>query len=220
MKLWQLESLLQQLDGFERPKIALEQYVTPPHIAACLLHTAQASFEDIAGRAVADLGCGPAVLAAGAAALGAGSVLGVDIDEDALAVARANLEEAELPGVELLQADVEQVARLWRRPVDTVLTNPPFGTKRNAGADMRFLQAALRLAGSAVYSLHKRSTRRHVQRQAEMWGSRASVVAELRYDLPSTYGFHRKSSVDIEVDLWRSVPGRPAADPPLVDRRR
>ena len=208
MKLWQLESLLQQLDGFDRPKVALEQYVTPPHIAACLLHTAQASFEEIAGRAVVDLGCGPGVLAAGAAALGAGSVLGVDVDEDALAVARANLEEAELTGVELLQADVEEVARLWRRPVDTVLTNPPFGTKRNAGADMRFLQAALRLAGSAVYSLHKRSTRRHVGRQAVLWGASASVVAELRYDLPSTYGFHRKASVDIEVDLWRTVPGR------------
>ena len=208
MKLWQLESLLQQLDGFDRPKLALEQYVTPPHIAACLLHTAQASFEEIAGRAVVDLGCGPGVLAAGAAALGAGSVLGVDIDEDALAVARANLEEAELTGVELLQADVEEVARLWRRPVDTVLTNPPFGTKRNAGADMRFLQAALRLAGSAVYSLHKRSTRRHVGRQAALWGACASVVAELRYDLPSTYGFHRKASVDIEVDLWRTVPRR------------
>ncbi|KAF0292821.1 Methyltransferase-like protein 5 [Amphibalanus amphitrite] len=208
MKLWQLESLLQQLDGFERPKVKLEQYVTPAHIAACLLHTAQASFGDIAGRAVADLGCGPGVLAAGAAALGAGSVLAVDIDEDALATARANLEEAELPAVDLLQADVQEVARLWRQPVDTVITNPPFGTKRNAGADMRFLQAALELAGSAVYSLHKRSTRRHVQRQAELWAARATVVAELRYDLPSTYGFHRRASVDIEVDLWRTVPGR------------
>ncbi|KAF0309742.1 Methyltransferase-like protein 5 [Amphibalanus amphitrite] len=208
MKLWQLESLLQQLDGFERPKVKLEQYVTPAHIAACLLHTAQASFGDIAGRAVADLGCGPGVLAAGAAALGAGSVLAVDIDEDALATARANLEEAELPAVDLLQADVQEVAQLWRQPVDTVITNPPFGTKRNAGADMRFLQAALELAGSAVYSLHKRSTRRHVQRQAELWAARATVVAELRYDLPSTYGFHRRASVDIEVDLWRTVPGR------------
>ncbi|XP_043223196.1 rRNA N6-adenosine-methyltransferase METTL5-like [Amphibalanus amphitrite] len=208
MKLWQLESLLQQLDGFERPKVKLEQYVTPAHIAACLLHTAQASFGDIAGRAVADLGCGPGVLAAGAAALGAGSVLAVDIDEDALATARANLEEAELPAVDLLQADVQEVAQLWRQPVDTVITNPPFGTKRNAGADMRFLQAALELAGSAVYSLHKRSTRRHVQRQSELWAARATVVAELRYDLPSTYGFHRRASVDIEVDLWRTVPGR------------
>ena len=208
MKLWQLESLLQQLDGFERPKLALEQYVTPAHIAARLLHTAQVTFGDIAGKAVADLGCGPAVLAAGAAALGALSVLAVDIDEDALAIARANLEEAELSTVELVQADVTHLAQLWRRPVDTVLTNPPFGTKRNAGADMRFLEAALSLADSAVYSLHKRSTRRHVQRQAELWGARASVVAELRYDLPSTYGFHRKASVDIEVDLWRTVPAQ------------
>ncbi|XP_037093445.1 rRNA N6-adenosine-methyltransferase METTL5-like [Pollicipes pollicipes] len=214
MKLWQLEALLQQLDGFDRPKVTLEQYVTPPHIAAHLLHTAQASFGDLAGRSVADLGCGPAVLAAGAAALGAGAVLAVDIDADALAVARANLDDAGLTAVELLHADVAHVVDTWRGRVDTVLTNPPFGTKRNAGADMLFLQAGLRLADTAVYSLHKRSTRRHVARQAADWGARATVVAELRYDLPSTYRFHKRASVDIEVDLWRSCP-QAAAD---VDR--
>jgi len=212
MKLWQLESLLQQLEGFERPKVTLEQYVTPPHIAAHLLHTAQARYGDLAGRAVADLGCGPGVLAAGAAALGAGSVLAVDIDEEALAVARANLEDAGLTSVDLVLGDVTRLA--WRGRVDTVLTNPPFGTKRNAGADMAFLQAALRLASGAVYSLHKRSTRRHVGRQAQEWGAEAEVVAELRYDLPSSYRFHKRASVDIEVDLWRTCPGGTL----LVDR--
>lgn len=214
MKLWQLESLLQELDGFERPKLALEQYVTPPHIAARLLFAAETSHGDLSGRSVADLGCGPGVLAAGAAALGAGSVLGVDIDADALETARSNLEEAGVTGVDLLHADVTRLNQLHRGSVDTVLTNPPFGTKRNAGADMAFLLAGLRLATTAVYSLHKRSTRKHVRKQAEEWGARADVVAELRYDLPSTYRFHKKSSVDIEVDLWRCCPQRAAS----VDR--
>ena len=31
------------------------------------------------------------------------------------------------------------------------------------------------------------------------------VLAELRYDLPSTYKFHKKASVDIEVDFIRFV---------------
>ena len=30
-----------------------------------------------------------------------------------------------------------------------------------------------------------------------------SVVAELRFDLPSTYKFHKYSSVDIKVDFIR-----------------
>lgn len=42
---------------------------------------------------------------------------------------------------------------------DTVLMNPPFGTKHNEGIDMKFLEVALKLSNNAVYSLHKTSTR-------------------------------------------------------------
>ncbi len=84
MKLRELESHLEKVDVFEKPKILLEQYPTRPHIAACVLHTAQASFGDLEGRSVADLGCGCGVLSVGAVMLGAASVTGFDVDEDAL----------------------------------------------------------------------------------------------------------------------------------------
>lgn len=42
--------------------------------------------------------------------------------------------------------------------VDTVVMNPPFGTRKK-GADMEFLSAAMKVASQAVYSLHKTSTR-------------------------------------------------------------
>lgn len=42
---------------------------------------------------------------------------------------------------------------------DTVLMNPPFGTKHNAGTDMKFLDTAFKISNKAVYSLHKTSTR-------------------------------------------------------------
>lgn len=42
---------------------------------------------------------------------------------------------------------------------DTVIMNPPFGTKSNAGIDMKFLKRALKLSNNVVYSLHKTSTR-------------------------------------------------------------
>ena len=35
------------------------------------------------------------------------------------------------------------------------------------------------------------------------WGVGMEVVAELRFDLPSTYKFHKQKSVDIEVDFIR-----------------
>lgn len=56
IKLKELESHLEGVEVFDRPKILLEQYHTPPHIAACLLHTMQSSFGDIENKLVADLG--------------------------------------------------------------------------------------------------------------------------------------------------------------------
>lgn len=43
MKLKTLESYLQDLDGFSNPKVLLEQYETPAHIAAIALYTIQVS---------------------------------------------------------------------------------------------------------------------------------------------------------------------------------
>ena len=91
---------------------------------------------------------------------------------------------------------------------DTVIMNPPFGTKRNAGADMMFLKAGIEMASSAVYSLHKTSTRDHILRKCKQWNCEVQVVAELRYDLPQTYKFHKKKSVDIRVDFIRVTPSK------------
>lgn len=54
--------------------------------------------------------------------------------------------------------------------VDTVLTNPPFGTKHNAGIDVSFLRTAIRLARRSVYSFHKTSTRSYLIKTVESWG--------------------------------------------------
>lgn len=45
--------------------------------------------------------------------------------------------------------------------------------------------------------------RSHVLKYVESLGGKGEVLAELRYDLPSTYKFHKKKSVDIEVDFYR-----------------
>jgi predicted RNA methylase len=53
---------------------------------------------------------------------------------------------------------------LWTQ----VIMNPPFGTKRK-GVDSEFLRAAFAASRGSIYSLHKTSTRQHVQRLAEKW---------------------------------------------------
>ena len=65
MKLKELESHLQQLDGFEEPKVHLEQYITSGHIASHMLYTMDQTFEDIENNVVADFGSGCGVLSIG-----------------------------------------------------------------------------------------------------------------------------------------------------------
>jgi len=62
-------------------------------------------------------------------------------------------EEGNAPGELMLNADDGEC---WggKRSFDTVVMNPPFGTKCK-GIDVLFLQRALGMASRAVYSMHK-----------------------------------------------------------------
>jgi rRNA N6-adenosine-methyltransferase METTL5 len=172
MKLKQLESMLQGVEVFHTPKIELEQYPTSAHIASRMLYTAANVYGDVAGRMCVDLGCGTGMLGIGAVALDAGHVMGIDIDQDALDLARKNIDEYfydddddVVPSIDLVNVDVRAIAGgdmpCMDKCADTVVTNPPFGT-RCKGADLVFLEAAFRLSRHAVYSLHKTSTRNHI----------------------------------------------------------
>ncbi|KAJ2843789.1 Methyltransferase-like protein 5 [Coemansia brasiliensis] len=214
MKLKQLEGYLGDVAAFKQPKVQLEQYPTTAHLAARILYTAENSFGDVEGKAIADLGCGCGILSIAAAMMGAGSVVGFDIDKDALDIAQDNIGTFEVGEiVELIQANIcldqegtlalddQLVAKL---KFDTAILNPPFGTKPgNKGIDTVFLQAACAMTTGAVYSLHKTSTREYLFKKAESWGFECEVLAELKFDVPMMYKFHKKRVVDINVDLLR-----------------
>ncbi|CAE6170735.1 unnamed protein product [Arabidopsis arenosa] len=205
MKLKQLEGLLGDLEQFSNPKVELEQYPTGPHIASRMLFTAENSYGDISDKVVADFGCGCGTLSAAAALLDAASVIGFDIDPESLETATLNAEELEVE-IDFVQCDITKL-ELKGQIVDTVVMNPPFGTRKK-GADMEFLSAAMKVASKAVYSLHKTSTREHIKRAAlrDFNAKSAEVLCELRYDLPKLYKFHKRKEVDIAVDLWRFEP--------------
>lgn len=81
--------------------------------------------------------------------------------------------------------------------------NPPFGT-RNKGIDVLFLEKALELRPKAIYSLHKTSTRPFLIKKAEKeWGLQVKVLAELKFAIPQIHKFHKKKSLDVEVDFIR-----------------
>ncbi|KAL7134784.1 hypothetical protein ABFS83_11G048900 [Erythranthe nasuta] len=205
MKLKQLESLLGSLQQFDNPKIELEQYPTGPHIASRLLYIADNSFGDVTDKVVADFGCGCGTLGLAAALLGAEHVIGFDIDAESIEIAYSNADELELD-IDFVQCDIRNLG-LSDRNIDTVVMNPPFGTRKK-GADMEFLSVALKVASQAVYSLHKTTTRDHIKRTAlrDYNARSAEVVCELRFDVPQLYKFHKKKEVDVAVDLWRFVP--------------
>lgn len=91
--------------------------------------------------------------------------------------------------------------------ISTVIMNPPFGTKNNAGVDVAFIKAALSLKDSnplqAIYSMHKSSTRDYLQSKAKEWGCEFTLIAEMKFDLPAKYAFHKKDNVTVAVDLIR-----------------
>ncbi len=191
----QLEIFLERCVPFESPKANLEQYVTPTPIAADILNLA-ALKGDIMGMKVFDLGCGTGRLAIGAALLDAAEVIGFDVDCEAIDAARRN--------AEALDAEVN-----WRcldvsmidETCDTVVMNPPFGVK-SKGADRPFIKAALK-AGKVIYTMHKTTTRDFIIEYIKRCGGAVTDLAQVKFDLPHSYSFHKKRIKRIEVDIYR-----------------
>jgi len=211
MKQKHLEHALSALREFASPQLRYEQYVTPAHLASAIANEARAR-GDVEHKFVIDLGCGCGALAIACALCDAQCVLGVDVDVNALAIARENVANLAYDvDVEFIAMEVRRGFALRggessrARRADTVVMNPPFGT-RAKGIDLAFIRAAFEIATTAVYSLHKTSTRTKVGAHARALGGTGEVVARLRYDLPATYGHHKEESVEIAVDLWRFEP--------------
>ena len=187
---------LQTVESHPVPKIALEQYSVPADLAAEVLFRACYEFGDIEGKTVMDLGAGTGRLALGASMLGAEYAVGTELDRLALEVGASSCKRLGLK-VDWVLADIETL----RGPVDTVIMNPPFGT-RSPHADIRFLQTALRI-GKVVYSIHKTSTRKHLERWFGEHNSKAKVILRADMEIPHQFSFHRKRRCYVEVDVFR-----------------
>lgn len=166
-----------ELRQFSAPKIELEQYSTHPATVARIMHDIL-TFQELRDKTVCDLGCGTGVWAIACARLGAAHVTGVDVDPDALRIARLNAATMVRGNIDFVCADVatgEFLTKKGKEPLfDIVVMNPPFGTKRK-GIDMVFLQTALRMAGSTVISIHKTSTQKYIATKMKSWGVEAEV---------------------------------------------
>ncbi|MHA1687059.1 MAG: METTL5 family protein [Candidatus Heimdallarchaeaceae archaeon] len=197
MKLKDLEITLSQLRTFDKPKVNLEQYQTPPKIAAMLVWRA---FElgDIENKLVADFCCGTGIFAIAASLLGAKMVWGYDIDDDALLIAEEN---AKITETKILwhKRDVRDIEKKF----DTILMNGPFGI-RTREKDREFLKAAI-LHGTVVYSIHLylEENLRFLQRFVEKHRKKITEVTKAQFQIPHMYSFHTKTKHVIKVVIIR-----------------
>jgi putative methylase len=212
-----LEILLSKIAPHPHPNVSLEQYVTPPDVAANLLYVAAYVNDSIVGKRVLDLGCGTGRLALGAAFLGAREAVGIDIDVGAVRIAADNAHKACLErNTQWVAADIGIVSGRF----DTVIENPPFGVQMK-GADMRFLAKALEVGGT-VYSLHKdvnhdftllRRLRHERNLESTDPGmflagfvkkheARIRNVYVMVMSVPHMFGFHTKMKHEFLVDLY------------------
>ncbi|HEX9240029.1 MAG TPA: METTL5 family protein [Candidatus Bathyarchaeia archaeon] len=193
----QLEIQLGKLKILQNPKLGLEQYPISAEVAAELLYVAGFEHRDLQGKII-DLGTGTGRLAIGAAIMGSQKVVGVDIDKKAIALARENARATGVQ-VEWVVSDVAEVVGRY----DTVIMNPPYGT-RSPHLDVRFLERAFELA-PVSYSIHKSSTREYLNGVIAKKNRRVDAMRNMTLNIPHLFPFHHKKWNNVEVDLYRIV---------------
>ncbi|PKL60865.1 MAG: methyltransferase [Methanomicrobiales archaeon HGW-Methanomicrobiales-4] len=197
MRLRRLEMLLEKVTGFENPSAEREQYQTPAPLAARLLYTAFLA-GDIAGLRILELGSGTGILGIGAALLGAGEVIGVEIDTEATRIAELNALNL---GVDLhiIDADMGDPGAEGVIPMaDTVIMNPPFGAQVEH-ADRPFIDIALSKA-DVVYGIFNKGSEPFIRQYTAGRAEITNVIAA-ECTIPRTFFFHTDEKRDIPVEI-------------------
>jgi putative methylase len=201
-----LARLLESVADFSDPESSLEQYLTPAELAAHICHLAGLQ-DDLEGRVV-DLGTGTGMLAIAASLAGADSVAGIDVDRDALALARRNertvgtdTSDGTEPTLEWLRGDVT------RHPFSTtdatVVSNPPFGAQRgNRHADRAFLETAREIA-AVSYTIHNEGSQEFVESFAADEGGDVTHAFRAEFRLPKQFDFHTDAQATLEAEVFR-----------------
>jgi len=182
----QLAIVLDELEGFLRPKPSLEQWRTPGGIAAELAFLASPQ-----GRSVVDLGTGTGILAIACKLMGARRVVGVENDREALEIAMRNAEKL---GLEIEWINTDVLSWQPRESFDIAVLNPPFGSvKRHM--DRQFVEKALEVAEEVFALLSSRA------RNFWLKNYNARILRTYSFPLPRQHWFHRRKREFMEVDL-------------------
>ncbi|MAG50349.1 DNA methylase [archaeon] len=196
----QLAILLSKLKTFYKPVVKLEQYPTDSEIAADILWFSYFN-KNVSDREIADLGCGTGILGLGALILDAKKVYFVDVNKDALKIAKENLSFLEKSlGKKFNAIFVNKDVTDFNRKVDTVIENPPFGVKVKH-ADKKFLEKAMSISDK-IYSLHKIESKDFIQGLVKKKNFEVKGIIQFKLPLKQTLDFHKRKIHVIKVGCW------------------
>jgi len=199
MKQKELEIILQKVPSYEQPNPFIEQYMTPANIAADIIYTA-CQYDDIQDKKVVDLGCGTGIFSFGAKLANAKEVIGIDIDEKCIEIAK-NYAEKNNEDVQFIIKDVKDVDI----KCDTVIMNPPFGAqKSNRWADRRFIEKGFEIT-KVIYSLHLSKTLDFIEKMILSLGGEITYYKKYVFPIKHSFSFHNKKSQTVDITLLRII---------------
>ena len=199
-----LEMRLQSIPSHPKPKVGLEQYTTPSIIASDLIWNAY-SLGDIENKNIVDLGCGTGVFAIASALMGAKCCVGVDIDEDSIAMALNVKDKLNIDNLNFIVSDINEFNQGF--DVNTVFQNPPFGSQKNAdsGLDLNFVQKAIGLNCEVLYSFHMASTEEFLIKYYNDNNLEITHIFRYKFPIPKIYEFHTKEKQNVDVIVMRAI---------------
>lgn len=199
-----LAIILSKLKVFEDPSIRSEQYSMDSEIGAQILWDAYLKGY-IDGKVSADLGCGTGILGIGTLLLGAKKVIFLDNSTEVMEIVKKNINFIESEGLTIDPIGKTEFqcknVKEFKTKVDTIIQNPPFGTKVRH-ADKSFLEIALKYA-QVVYTFHKSTSEKFIQAIAKDNGFKVSEKWNFSFPLKATHEFHRRKIHRINVSCWK-----------------
>ena len=221
-----LEMILENVPQHPNPKVGLEQYSTPATIAADLVWNAY-GLGDIRDMNVLDLGCGTGIFAIASSLMGARSSLGVDIDDESIALAKitqnsiSKQDDIDINNTNFIVGDINSfnsISDLFNcndyeninnnhmsiNKFDTLIQNPPFGSQERGSrhADRKFMEFAVASA-EVIYSFHMKSTEEFVIDYYRDLGAEVTHKLVYKFPIPKIYDFHSEESHDVKVVVLR-----------------
>lgn len=200
-----LEITLQRnVQSFENPKIELEQYQTPPRVAANLVFRA---FElgDIVDKSIVDACAGTGILGIAARLMGANDITSVEVDKDLIDVMNKNFSLLDIASI-AITSDIFD----WEpdKIFDTALVNPPFGINRmqRKFKDMDFIRK-IKEFSKVIWSIHDGSPTNQ-KKLPMIFQKNGLKVLEYYIDefpLTNSYFFHTSKRKEYSVMVVRST---------------